>query len=221
MTNALDRGYNEGRLAFRRYFAKYGPNVSQNDPGMPPNPYVGYYGVALRGSTGLSLNCAATSCLLQAPADSATSRSDFAFVECAERRLSSFCEPQVSRTTAASRSAARAKAASDSLFLSTRKSAVGKFPKRDNRGGPEGRNGFAPFAKPSANDRYLRKRDTAQSGWSRREAELADRDVGRRSWSDSAPLRVVSARTGVRAKAVIRANYLAIFRAPSSESTTV
>jgi len=45
MTNAVDKGYNEGRLAFRRYFAKYGPNVKQNDPRMPPNPYVGYYGV--------------------------------------------------------------------------------------------------------------------------------------------------------------------------------
>ena len=44
MTNALDKGYNEGRLAFRRYFAKYGPNVKQNDPRMPLNPYVGYYG---------------------------------------------------------------------------------------------------------------------------------------------------------------------------------
>ena len=44
LTNALDKGYNEGRLAFRRYFAKYGPNVNQNDPRMPPNPYVGYYG---------------------------------------------------------------------------------------------------------------------------------------------------------------------------------
>ena len=50
---ASDKGYNEGRLAFRRYFAKYGPNVKQNDPRMPPNPYVGYYGV--RGSTGSSL----------------------------------------------------------------------------------------------------------------------------------------------------------------------
>jgi hypothetical protein len=46
MTNALDQGYNEGRLAFRRYFAKYGPNVEQNDPRMPPNPYVGHDGVA-------------------------------------------------------------------------------------------------------------------------------------------------------------------------------
>jgi hypothetical protein len=45
ITNASDKGYNEGRLAFRRYFAKYGPNVKQSDPRMPPNPYVGYYGV--------------------------------------------------------------------------------------------------------------------------------------------------------------------------------
>src|SRR5271154_7589204 len=36
VTNAFDKGYNEGRLAFRRYFAKYGPNVRQNDPRMPP-----------------------------------------------------------------------------------------------------------------------------------------------------------------------------------------
>jgi len=46
MTNAADEGYNEGRLAFRRYFAKYGPNVEQNDPRMPLNPHVGRYGVA-------------------------------------------------------------------------------------------------------------------------------------------------------------------------------
>ena len=46
MTDALDKGYNEGRVAFRRYFAKYGPNVKQNDPRMPPNPYVGFYGFA-------------------------------------------------------------------------------------------------------------------------------------------------------------------------------
>jgi hypothetical protein len=46
MTYALEKGYNEGRLAFRRYFAKYGPNVKQNDPRMPPNPYVGYSGFA-------------------------------------------------------------------------------------------------------------------------------------------------------------------------------
>jgi hypothetical protein len=44
MTNERDKGYNEGRLAFRRYFAQYGPNVKQNDPRMPRNPYVGLYG---------------------------------------------------------------------------------------------------------------------------------------------------------------------------------
>ena len=45
LTHGPDKGYDEGRLAFRRYFAKYGPNVKQNDPRMPPNPYVGCYGV--------------------------------------------------------------------------------------------------------------------------------------------------------------------------------
>ena len=43
MTDALDKGYNEGRLAFRRYFATCGPSVKQNDPRMPPNPHVGHY----------------------------------------------------------------------------------------------------------------------------------------------------------------------------------
>jgi hypothetical protein len=46
MTDPWDQGYNEGRLALRRYFAEYCPNVKQNDPKMPPNPYVGYHGVA-------------------------------------------------------------------------------------------------------------------------------------------------------------------------------
>ena len=46
MTDLWDQGYNEGRLAFRRYFAECGPNVKQYDPRMPSNPYVGYYGVA-------------------------------------------------------------------------------------------------------------------------------------------------------------------------------
>jgi hypothetical protein len=45
MTNASDEGYNEGRLAFRQYFAKYGPNVRHNDPRMPHNPYVGLCGL--------------------------------------------------------------------------------------------------------------------------------------------------------------------------------
>ena len=43
MTDAMDKTYNEGRLAFRQYFATCGPNVKQNDPRMPPNPHVGYY----------------------------------------------------------------------------------------------------------------------------------------------------------------------------------
>jgi hypothetical protein len=46
-----------------------------------------------RGSTGSSLNCAATSRLLQAQADSA--RSGFAFVEREEKRLSSLCGPHI------------------------------------------------------------------------------------------------------------------------------
>ena len=49
MLGAVDKPYktyNEGRLAFCPYFATCGPNVKQNDPRMPPNPYVGYYGVA-------------------------------------------------------------------------------------------------------------------------------------------------------------------------------
>jgi hypothetical protein len=65
--------YNEGRLAFRPYFATCGPNVKQNNPRMPPNPHVGYYEDS-RGSTGSSLSCAATSCLTQACAG-------FTFVE--------------------------------------------------------------------------------------------------------------------------------------------
>ena len=46
MLDAVDKAYktyNEGRLAFRQYFATYGPNVKQNDPRMPPNPHVGHY----------------------------------------------------------------------------------------------------------------------------------------------------------------------------------
>ena len=44
MLDAVDKAYktyNEGRLAFRQYFATCGPNVKQNDPRMPPNPHVG------------------------------------------------------------------------------------------------------------------------------------------------------------------------------------
>ena len=46
MLDAVDKAYktyNEGRLAFRQYFATCGPNVKQNDPRMPPNPHVGHY----------------------------------------------------------------------------------------------------------------------------------------------------------------------------------
>jgi hypothetical protein len=44
--DAVDKAYktyNEGRLAFRQYFATCGPNVKQNDQRMPPNPHLGYY----------------------------------------------------------------------------------------------------------------------------------------------------------------------------------
>ena len=51
-------------------------NVKQNDPRMPPNPYVGYYGVAwLNGFE--SEPCAATSRLIQARADSASIEEQF------------------------------------------------------------------------------------------------------------------------------------------------
>jgi len=79
MTNVSDKGYNEGRLAFRRYFAKYGPNVRQNDPRMPPNPYVGYYGVLWLN--GFESELRRHVALIRARADSATSRSGSAFVE--------------------------------------------------------------------------------------------------------------------------------------------
>ena len=79
MTNASDKGYNEGRLAFRRYFAKYGPNVNQNDPRMPPNPNVGYYGFAWLN--GFESELRRTRCLPLARADSATLARGFPFVE--------------------------------------------------------------------------------------------------------------------------------------------
>jgi hypothetical protein len=78
MLDAVDKAYkpyNEGRLAFRQYFATCGPNVKQNDPRMPPNTWE--ITRDSRGSTGSSLSCAATSCLTQACAGSA----GFAFVE--------------------------------------------------------------------------------------------------------------------------------------------
>jgi hypothetical protein len=56
-----------------------------------------------------------------------------------------------------------------------------------------------PFGKSSANDRYLREAD----GWSRREGDIPDRSRERRGWADSAPTRVSSGRTRVRAKAAI------------------
>jgi hypothetical protein len=73
---ALDHGYNEGRLAFRRYFAECGPNVEQNDPRMPPNPHVGHYGVAWL--SGFESERGATSCLPRARMGSATLASGFA-----------------------------------------------------------------------------------------------------------------------------------------------
>ena len=101
MTNALDKGYNEGRLAFRRYFAKYGPNVKHNDPRMPPNPYVGYYGVLWLN--GFESELRRHVAFAPRRADSARGGPDFA--ERAEKQLSSFCGLQGSRTTAVSRSA--------------------------------------------------------------------------------------------------------------------
>ena len=109
MTDALDKGYDEGRLAFRLYFAKYGPNVKQNDPRMPPNPYVGYYGFASLNGFEV-LNCAATSRLLQARADSATSRSGFAFVERRKvRRLGAFGRCPTARPSAIERTVVKDK----------------------------------------------------------------------------------------------------------------
>jgi hypothetical protein len=85
MTKALDKGYNEGRPAFRRYFAKYGPNVRQSDPRMPRNPYVGVYG--FQWLNGFESELRRPPRLVQARIDSPTSRSNPAFVE---RRVKSF-----------------------------------------------------------------------------------------------------------------------------------
>ena len=52
---------------------------------------------------------------------------------------------------------------------------------------------------PSRHDRYLRGAD----GWCRREADITDRDDGRRSWADRAPRGVASGTVGMCAKAVI------------------
>ena len=76
MLDAVDKAYktyNEGRLAFRQYFATCGPNVKQNDPRMPPNPHVGHY-EGLAWLYGFESECAATSCLTQACAGSAPDR---------------------------------------------------------------------------------------------------------------------------------------------------
>jgi hypothetical protein len=48
----------------------------------------------------------------------------------------------------------------------------------------QGRTGrFDPFAKPSADGRYLRTPD----GSNRRKAAIAGRESGRRDWADSGP----------------------------------
>jgi hypothetical protein len=44
-----------------------------------------------------------------------------------------------------------------------------------------------PFAELSSNDCFLRKRDMAQSGSSRREADIAKRGLKRREWAVSSP----------------------------------
>ena len=59
--------------------------------------------------------------------------------------------------------------------------------------------GFDPFVKPQGNDRNSRDAD----GRSRSKADVADRGLGRLKWADSAPTRVASGRTGMRAKAAI------------------
>ena len=58
---------------------------------------------------------------------------------------------------------------------------------------------FDPFTKPSANGRYLRTPD----GWSRRLADVADPNPGRLKRAGSAPTKVVSGKTDVRAKAAV------------------
>jgi hypothetical protein len=49
---------------------------------------------------------------------------------------------------------------------------------------------------PFLNGWYLRE----AAGWNRREADIADRGRGRRSWAESVPRRVDLGRTGMRAK---------------------
>jgi hypothetical protein len=67
------------------------------------------------------------------------------------------------------------------------------------RAGRQQRIGYDAFAEPTMNGRYLRSPD----GWSRRIADVADRDPGRLNWAESGPTRIASGRIGVRAKAVI------------------
>jgi len=76
MLDAVDKAYktyNEGRLAFRQYFATCGPNVSRTIRGCRPTRTWDITRDS-RGSTGSSLSCAATSCLTQACAGSAPDR---------------------------------------------------------------------------------------------------------------------------------------------------
>jgi hypothetical protein len=56
----------------------------------------------------------------------------------------------------------------------------------------------------------------------RREADIADRDDGRRNWGDSGPTGVASGRTGVRAKAAVplRAPQSAVWRRLSGTDKT-
>jgi hypothetical protein len=77
---------------------------------------------------------------------------------------------------------ARAKAATDALFLSTRKGAVGEFPERDNRGGPAS---LWPAKRRDAFPRVQRRR--SRSSMSRNPPVLGVNTTWRRS-SDSNPL---------------------------------
>jgi hypothetical protein len=48
---------------------------------------------------------------------------------------------------------------------------------------------------------YLRKRDMAQSGWSRRIADVTDRGLERLNWAESGPYAATTGKPGVRRKA--------------------
>jgi hypothetical protein len=56
---------------------------------------------------------------------------------------------------------------------------------------------FGQFAALSVDGRYLRKRDMAQSDWSRREADIANCNDGRTSCTLAVQMRIVDARIGV------------------------